>query len=127
MLAGGLDPSCGLTRSGPMPFLPRLVGPTVDPAGDLWLAVGEVGDGPNRLVRLSGDGELQVVAQPVPGQVDDLVATADGGVDLLVAGPDSRALWRLPAARPRCPSCRHRRPAVWPIRPRSPRRRSWSR
>jgi hypothetical protein len=98
VLAGGLDPSCGLTRSGPMSFLPRLVGPTVDPAGDVWLVVSEGGDGPNRLVRLSGDGELRVVAQPVPGQVDDLVATADGGIDLLVSGPDRRTLWRLPAA-----------------------------
>lgn len=98
VLAGGLDPDCGLTRSGPLSYLPGIVGRTMDSTGALWFVVDGRGDEPQRLVRLSADGELRAVAHPLPGAVDDLVATDDGGIDLLVAGPDRRQLWRLPDA-----------------------------
>lgn len=88
-LAGGLDPTCGLTADPHTAFLATASPPVADAQGGVWFAA----DG-DRLVRLGPDGALRVVPAPVPGPVSDLLATAEGAL-VLAAGS---AVWRLPDA-----------------------------
>lgn len=88
-LAGGLDPTCGLTADPLTAFLATASPPAPDGQGAVWF----VADG-NRLARLGPDGILRAVPAPVPSPVSDLVATPDGAV--VLAG--GTAVWRLPGA-----------------------------
>ncbi|WP_281690302.1 hypothetical protein [Pseudonocardia thermophila] len=92
LLAGGADPTCGLTRTARDAHLEGATAPPVPaPDGGTWLATA------TRLVRVAPDGTLQVAADPLPGPVTALHVTPAGDVDVLVAGP-AAGLWRLPAA-----------------------------
>ncbi|MHA6784613.1 hypothetical protein ACVGOW_26995 [Pseudonocardia saturnea] len=90
LLAGALDPGCGLNSTAPTTALPSAGPAAVDGDGGIWLAV----DG--RLVRIDPAGALRAVPAPLPGPVSALLATADGAVVLGTAAPG--ALWRLPDA-----------------------------
>ena len=89
-LAGGLDPTCGLTSvarsatlGAPGPFAPA-------PDGGAWLAAN------GRLLRVAPDGVLRAVRAPLPGPAVALVTTPDGG--LVVA--TRQGLWALAANAP---------------------------
>ena len=86
LLAGGLDPACGLTAvarsatlGAPGPFSPL-------PDGGAWLAAN------GRLLRVDPDGVLRAVRAPLPGPAVALVTTPDGG--LVVATREE--LWAVP-------------------------------
>jgi hypothetical protein len=90
-IAGGLDRSCGLTRTAKDAYLPVVIAPTYDPRGGFWFATG---DDRRTLARLEADGTLRTVPHPLPGDVYDLLPTANGDVDMLLGG-DAPGLWRL--------------------------------
>ncbi|MFD1530424.1 hypothetical protein ACFSCY_13315, partial [Pseudonocardia aurantiaca] len=94
LLAGGLDATCGLTRSGPASFLPQPGPLAADGEGGVWFVTGPAPDG--RLARLGPDGELRVVAAPLPGVASSMVVTPDGEPVLTLADAAGPALWRLP-------------------------------
>jgi hypothetical protein len=90
-VAGGFDPTCGLTAAARSASLPTL-GPFAGaPDGGAWLAA----DG--RLLRVGPDGVLRAVRAPLPGEVSALVTTADGSVVLGVRGA---ALWTVSPTTP---------------------------
>lgn len=92
-LAGGLDPTCGLSRAPRDAHIPSSGPLAIDAAGGVWYA-----GAPDRLARLGADGVLQAVPQPLPGPVIGLVAAADGSIVAAVAGQGGPGLWRLPDA-----------------------------
>jgi hypothetical protein len=94
LLAGGLDATCGLTRSGPASFLPQPGPPAADGEGGVWFVTGPAPDG--RLARLGPDGVLEVVAAPLPGAASSIAVTPDGQPVLVLADATGPALWRLP-------------------------------
>jgi hypothetical protein len=94
VLAGGLDPACGVTGSGPASFLPGPSPLAVDAQGGIWFVAGEAAAA--RLVRLDPGGDLRAVAAPLPGAVAALTVAPTGDVVLALAGADGPALWRLP-------------------------------
>jgi hypothetical protein len=94
VLAGGLDPSCGLTASGPATFLPHQSPLAVDAGGGVWFVAGD--GAAARLVRLDPSGALRPVPSPLPGPVTTLAVAPSGDVVLASLDPDGPALWRLP-------------------------------
>ncbi len=90
-VAGGFDPTCGLTAAAHSASL-RTLGPFAGaPDGGAWLAAG------GRLLRVGPDGVLRAVRAPLPGEVTAVVTTADGGVAVAVRGG---ALWMVPPTAP---------------------------
>jgi hypothetical protein len=94
LLAGGLDGTCGLTRSGPASFLPQPGPLAADGEGGVWFVTGPAPDG--RLARLGPDGVLRAVAAPLPGAASSMVVTPGGEPVLVLADAAGPALWRLP-------------------------------
>jgi hypothetical protein len=94
VLAGGLDPSCGLTASGPATFLPRQSPLAVDAVGGVWFVAGD--GAAARLVRLDPSGALRAVPSALPGPVTSIAVDPSGDVVLTAFDPDGPALWRLP-------------------------------
>jgi hypothetical protein len=89
-VAGGFDPTCGLTAAARSASLPTL-GPFAGaPDGGAWLAAG------GRLLRVGPDGVLRAVRAPPPGEVSALVTTAEGSVVLAVRD----ALWTVSPTTP---------------------------
>jgi hypothetical protein len=93
-LAGGLDPRCGLTSSGPASFLSHAGQPAAGPEGALWFTA-DAGY-TTLLTRLAPDGTLRAVAGPLPGRIETLAVEPTGAVVVTAQGPDGPGLWRLP-------------------------------
>ncbi len=107
LLAGGVDPSCGATRTAADTFLPTTSPLAVAADGGIWFVrraddrVHAPSTAPSTLVHRSPDGVLRHVPQPVPGTATALLIAPDGALTLLVdEGPDrdGGGLWRLPDA-----------------------------